>query len=90
MIFVSIARLMLSEYVDSLKEKGVQFTFQDSACQWLAHHAIGGKSGARDLRNLVRREVEDRITTAFIDAEDTQILGIDLFAEGDQLKINAL
>ena len=88
--FVSIARLMLSEYVDSLKEKGVQFTFQDSACQWLAHHAIGGKSGARDLRNLVRREVEDRITTAFIDAEDTQILGIDLFAEGDQLKINAL
>ena len=88
--FVSIARLMLSEYVDSLKEKGVQFTFQDSACQWLAHHAIGGKSGARDLRNLVRREVEDRIITAFIDAEDTQILGIDLFAEGDQLKINAL
>ena len=88
--FVSNARLMLSEYVDSLKEKGVQFTFQDSACQWLAHHAIGGKSGARDLRNLVRREVEDRITTAFIDAEDTQILGIDLFAEGDQLKINAL
>lgn len=88
--FVSIARLMLSEYVDSLKEKGVQFTFQDSACQWLAHHAIGGKSGARDLRYLVRREVEDRITTAFIDAEDTQILGIDLFAEGDQLKINAL
>ena len=88
--FVSFARLMLSEYVDSLKEKGVQFTFQDSACQWLAHHAIGGKSGARDLRNLVRREVEDRITTAFIDAEDTQILGIDLFAEGDQLKINAL
>ena len=49
--FVSIARLMLSEYVDSLKEKGVQFTFQDSACQWLAHHAIGGKSGARDLSN---------------------------------------
>ena len=84
--FVSIARLMLSEYVDSLKEKGVQFTFQDSACQWLAHHAIGGKSGARDLRNLVRREVEDRITTAFIDAEDTQILGIDLFAEGDQFE----
>ena len=42
------------------------------------------------MRNLVRREVEDRITTAFIDAEDTQILGIDLFAEGDQLKINAL
>ena len=45
---------------------------------WLADHAIGGKSGARDLRNLMRREVEDRITTAFIDAEDTQILRIAL------------
>lgn len=88
--FVSIARLMLSEYVESLKEKGVQFTFQDSACQWLAQHAIGGKSGARDLRNLVRREVEDRITTAFIDADDQPILGIDLYAEDDQLKIRLL
>lgn len=88
--FISIARLMLSEYVDSLKEKGVQFTFQDSACRWLAHRAIGGKSGARDLRNLVRREVEDRITTAFINANDVPILGIDLFAEDDQLKIKVL
>ena len=88
--FISIAHLMLSEYVDSLKEKGVQFTFQESAGQWLAHHAIGGKSGARDLRNLVRREVEDRITTAFIDADDTPILGIDLYAEDDQLQIRVL
>lgn len=88
--FVSIAKLMLSEYIESLKEKGVQFTFQDSACQWLAHHAIGGKSGARDLRNLVRREVEDRITTAFIQADDAPILGIDLYAEDDQLKIRIL
>ena len=88
--FVSIAHLMLSEYVDSLKEKGVQFTFQDSACQWLAQHAIGGKSGARDLRNLVRREVEDRITTAFIEADEQPILGIDLYAEDDQLKIRLL
>ena len=88
--FVSIAHLMLSEYVDSLKERGVQFTFQDSACQWLAQHAIGGKSGARDLRNLVRREVEDRITTAFIEADEQPILGIDLYAEDDQLKIRLL
>ena len=73
--FLKIAKLMLEEYVDSLKERGIRFVFDEAACQWLASHAIGGKSGARDLRNLVRRKVEDKIASLIVENCDREISG---------------
>ncbi|MDR1253795.1 MAG: ATP-dependent Clp protease ATP-binding subunit [Oscillospiraceae bacterium] len=68
--FVAIARLMLDEYIETLSERGIDFEYTDEAAQWLAEHAIGGKSGARDLRNLIRKEVEDRITARLVETQD--------------------
>lgn len=45
--FKKIAVLMLQEYVGSLKEKGISFTWDDKAVSWLAEHAFGKRSGAR-------------------------------------------
>ena len=45
--FVKIAALMMDEYQGSLSERGIAFRYDDKACEWLAAHAIGGKSGAR-------------------------------------------
>ncbi len=55
--------------------------YDGKATRWLAEHAIGGKSGARDLRSLIRREVEDRITSAIVESCDEQISGISLTAD---------
>lgn len=84
--FRFIAKLMLGEYVDSLQERGIVFTYDDSALSWLAQHAIGGKSGARDLRNLIRRKVEDKITSALVEHADFHIREIVLSA-GDELEM---
>lgn len=86
--FVSIARLMLQEYVDTLKEKGIAFSFEDSALKWLARHAVGGRSGARDLRNLIRRKVEDQIASALIEGSEGAISKLHLYEEKDELKIH--
>jgi len=64
----------MDEYKESLSEKGITFSYDEKACALLAKNSIGGKSGARDLRNLIRKEVEDKITTALIDNES--IIGI--------------
>ena len=72
--FVKIAALMMDEYKESLSEKGITFAYDEKACLLLAEKSIGGKSGARDLRNLIRKEVEDKITTALIDNEN--LIGI--------------
>lgn len=88
--FVKIAKLMLSEYIDSLAEKGIEFTFDENAQKALAKKAYGGKSGARDLRNVIRKEVEDKIASAIIDNRSIPIGRIHLGADGDGLKLDVL
>lgn len=88
--FVDIAKLMLNEYVDSLAEKGIEFTFDKKAQNCLAKSAFGGKSGARDLRNCIRREVEDKIANAIVDNRDIPIGRIHLSAKGSKLTLDVL
>ena len=88
--FVDISALMLNEYVDTLKEKGIEFTFDKKAQNYLAEKSYGGKSGARDLRNLIRREVEDKIAEAIVAGRADEIAKIKVTAKEEkiQLKIN--
>lgn len=81
--YIEIAKLMLNEYVEVLEEKGITFTFDDSAAKYLAQNAVGGKSGARDLRNIIRKKVEDKIASAIIDSPDGHIEKIHLTANSD-------
>lgn len=78
--YKGIAKLMLGEYVESLDEKGIKFSYDDKAAGYLAGKMNGGKSGARDLRNLIRREVEDKITGAIIEKGEGVISAINLTA----------
>ncbi len=71
-----IAGLMLSEYVGSLKEKGIAFKYDDAACEELAKKSFGGKSGARDLRNAIRREVEDKIAAMLVERGGINAVGV--------------
>jgi ATP-dependent Clp protease ATP-binding subunit ClpA len=68
--FCQIAKLMLEEYVIALKERNIEFKYTEEAAQWLANQAIGGRSGARDLRNLIRKKVEDKITDSLIESQE--------------------
>lgn len=88
--YVQIAGLMLSEYVDTLYEKGITFKYDENACRYLAKKAIGGNSGARDLRNLIRKEVEDKITTELITAGDEGLSGISISADDNGLTIQTI
>ncbi len=85
--FVAISALMLDEYVGTLKEKGIRFTYDDSSRMWLAKKAYGGKSGARDLRNLIRKEVEDKIAEAIVNSRTGMLSAIDLSADDNGIKL---
>ena len=88
--FVKIAHLMLSEYIDTLLEKGIDFKFDDKACQYLAEKSCSGRSGARDLRNLIRKEVEDEITTQLILAGTASLSAISVSATETKLKVQSI
>lgn len=78
--FVNISKLMLNEYIASLNEKGTAFSYDDNLCRYLAKKAYGGQSGARDLRNLIRKEVEDKIASAIVDSPDGILTSVNVTA----------
>ncbi len=88
--YTKIADLMLSEYVDTLKEKGIVFKYTKTACKYLADKSCNGKSGATDLRNLIRKEVEDKITEELIKAGEGGISGISVTAKKDAIVLETI
>ncbi len=82
--FVKIADLMLRALVTPLEDKGIAFNWTPEAAAYLAHKAHGGKRGARDLRNVIRREVEDAIATILVDANAAMpsAITVEVDAEG--------
>ena len=79
--YEKISHLMLDEYVGTLKERGIALVYDEKATHWLAEHSVGGKSGARDLRNTIRRNVEDRIASAIVDHFSENLTGISVTAD---------
>ena len=85
-----IAALMLDELVEPLGEKGIRFGYDDAACAYIAHKAFGHESGARDIRRVIRREVEDQLSTLVIDTMENPPAGVQLTAAQDQLQLLTL
>ena len=82
-----IADLLLNELVEPLNDKGIRLTWGDGVCEYLAKKASGGARGARELRNVIRREVEDEIATIIIDNSSQPICGISLTLSDEKLDI---
>lgn len=71
--YIKIAALMMDEYVATLAERNIELTYDENALKKLAFEAMKGSSGARDLRNLIRKEVEDKISLAIIKNDGFEI-----------------
>lgn len=65
--FAGIAGLMLDEMKSPLGEKHISLRYTDEALKAIAHKAYGQKLGARDIRRVIRNEVEDKIAELLID-----------------------
>lgn len=88
--FVKIAGLMLDEYVPTLEEKHIKFTFDDKVCEYIAKKSCNGNSGARDLRNTIRREVEEQIANAMINAGVGGLSGMHATSDGEKVELQTI
>ena len=89
--YKKIAALMLNEYVDSpAGKKGILMKFDDAACALLAEKSIHGRSGARDLRNNIRRMVEDRIAMLLVENGEDSFTAVSVTAADGAVKIETL
>lgn len=81
-----IARLMIDEMKEPLGEKNITLNVTDAAYDLVAKKASGGKFGGRDVRRIVRKDIEDKVANIIVDA-DGNISEIDVDADGDEIKV---
>ena len=74
---------MLQELKDALKEKLIDFNYKTDLCDYLAENCDGAKRGARELRNLIRREIENKIVDIIVDNPEGSITCITVTAQGE-------
>ncbi|MBO5089869.1 MAG: ATP-dependent Clp protease ATP-binding subunit [Clostridia bacterium] len=84
-----IASLMLNEFAESLKEKLIEFKWDESVCKYLANKCDGIKKGARELRNLIRREIESPIVDLIIEKGEGNLSVITATADSE-IKVKAI
>ncbi len=76
-----VAELMLAEYTEPLANKGIRLEWTQPVLDMLCKKASGGKYGARDLRKVIRNEIEDKIAQKIIDGSVDANLNIDVDEE---------
>ena len=82
--FGRIAALMLEETKEALAEKAIKFSYDEKALAAIAAKAYGNHSGARDLRRVIRKEVEDPLALLLVENPDTPPALVALSADEEQ------
>ena len=80
--FIRIAELMLNELVEPLKERDIDFPDARGVSN-LGKEGLWRKTGARDLRGTIRRQVEDPIASILVDNCDSPPRKITVLADGE-------
>lgn len=88
--FAGIAGLMLDEMKSPLGEKHISLRYTDEALKAIAHKAYGQKLGARDIRRVIRNEVEDKIAELLIDKGEGAVSAVAISADNGEIKVDAL
>ena len=84
--YKGIAGLMIGEMKQPLLEKNITLNVSDEAYALVAKKASGGKFGGRDVRKVVRKDIEDKVANIIVEA-DGNISRIDVDADGDEIKV---
>ena len=74
--FAGIARIMLEELRKSLSDKGYTFHYDDALVDYLVEKSYSMTYGARNLRRLIQKELEDPMAARIIDSFENPITQI--------------
>ncbi|HIS05667.1 MAG TPA: ATP-dependent Clp protease ATP-binding subunit, partial [Candidatus Fimenecus stercoravium] len=82
-----IAVLMLGELQEALQDKGITLSFTDDLPALLVSKMDGNVRGARDLRNVLRRNVEDKLSTYLVEHSEEPIRAIRLTLKDGEVEL---
>ncbi len=88
--FAGIARIMLEELRASLADKGYTFTYDDALVDYLAEKSYSLTYGARNLRRLIQKELEDPMAARIIDSFENPVTQIAATASDGAVQLHTL
>ena len=88
--FKHIAVLMLDELKESLAGKGISFQWDDSLLDYLVKKSYSAAYGARNLRRLIQKELEDAIALKLIENYQTPVTHLKAVGGEDKLELFSL
>ena len=83
--FRAIASIMLKELQDSLSERGISFTWDESIVDYLTKKSYSLTYGARNLRRTIQKDLEDPMAARIIDGFAEPFSAISARAEEDKV-----
>ena len=87
--FRQIAEIMLNELRGTLADKDIRLTWDDSLLAYLTEKSYSVKYGARNLRRLLEKEIENPLANAIVTG-DKPLMGAHLSAEDGKVKLNTI
>ena len=88
--FKGIAVIMLKELAASIAEKKIEFSWDDSLLDYLVKKSYSATYGARNLRRLIQKELEDSIAARLIEGYNHPIAHLRASATEDQIELVAM
>ena len=83
--FLGIADIMLRELQESLANRGLSLSWDESLRQYLVQEAYSMVYGARNLRRTIQRSLEDPISEKIIDSFESPISSIHIQVVDNQI-----
>ena len=84
-----IAVLMLGEVKDAMAEKGIAFHYEESVPDYLVNKGYSVTYGARNLRRLIQKEVEDAVAAEMIDRRKGKVTDVTVSAVDGKIVVDA-
>ncbi len=88
--FKGIAVLMLKELVSTLREKDINFTWDETLLDYLVKKSYSAAYGARNLRRLIQKELEDAIAVRLIEGWQEPVSQLKAVSNGESLELLAM
>ncbi|MCL2080154.1 MAG: AAA family ATPase [Oscillospiraceae bacterium] len=85
--FKEIARIMLGQLCEAMAEKSIELLYDDKLLEYLTKKSFSQTYGARNLRRLIQKEIEDLIAAEIIANYQNPISRVDLTSNIEVLQI---
>ena len=88
--FAIIAGIMLGDLKDILSGKDISLFWDEKVVSYLVKKGYSTKFGARNLRRLIQKEIEDVLAEIIINNYSESITGFSLTSDGERISVSSI